>query len=427
MQETRENRKHGNGERIQRIVLNWRRRRMQRSEMVEGKREKEVLPLDVVINILKRVPVKSLMRFKCVSKEWLKLLERSPFFTKQQLEYSTGNNALLLLQRVHRQPQPDPFSTCLIGPHHHHLIDESHLSDIVSPAAKILASCNGLLCLRHTTALSILNPATRQIRQVPIENLSAFNYVGFGFSPLADDYKIVRISMCIFAPDNQVVVLDNVRVERVEVYSLASGFWKEIDAAKLQPLCIVSSSVAITGSIFWLATKTSDSDTDSEFVVSFDIGRDLFTLVNGPPFQHSSSHPYSNNVLAVHNDKLAMFRHYIVGAFESCWFDLWVLEDLHGDYNNNTCDGVGGSWVKMYSVGPFSRIVYPLSLWGDEIVCREELSGQENDFRGVETLLALFNPLTKELKNLPAHRDEFFYVPFTYSQSLVPVPNLLQH
>ncbi|XP_017436350.1 putative F-box protein At1g32420 isoform X5 [Vigna angularis] len=362
---------------------------MQRSEM-----EKEFLPLDVMINILKRVPVKSLIRFKCVSKEWLKILERSPFFTKQQLEHSAANNALLLLQRIHRQPRPEPFSTCIIGPHHD-LIHESHLSHIVSPTAKILASCNGLLCLRHNTALSILNPATRQIRQVPIANLLAFNYVGFGFSPLADDYKIVRISMCVFAPDDQVVVLDNVRVDRVEVYSLASGSWREIDAAKLQPLCIVSSSVAITGTIFWLATMTSASNTDSEFVVSFDVGRDLFTLVNGPPIPHSPSHPYNNNVLAVCNDKLAMFRHYIVGAFESCSFDLWVLEDFHGHYDNNTCDVSAESWVKMYSVGPFSRIVYPLSLWGDEIVCREELSGQENDLRTVETVLALFNPLTQ--------------------------------
>ncbi|WVY93956.1 hypothetical protein V8G54_033044 [Vigna mungo] len=397
---------------------------MQRSEM-----EKEVLPLDVMINILKRVSVKSLIRFKCVSKEWLNILERSPFFTKQQLKHSAANNALLLLQRIHRQPQPEPYSICIIGPQHD-LIRECHLSHIVSPSAKILASCNGLLCLRHNIGLSILNPATRQIRQVPIANLLAFNYVGFGFNPLADDYKIIRISMCVFAPEDQVVVLDNIRVDRVEVYSLASSLWREIDAAKLQPLCIVSSSVAITGSIFWLATTmTSASNTDSEFVVSFDIGRDLFTSVNGPPIPNSPSHPYNNNVLAVCNDKLAMFRNYIVGAFESgsCSFDLWVLEDFHGHDHNNTCDVSGASWVKMYTVGPFSRLVYPLSLWGDEIVCREELSGPENDLRTVKTVLTLFNPLSKQFKKLPSRRDEFFYVPFTYSETLVPVSNRLHH
>ncbi|XP_014511596.1 putative F-box protein At3g17490 [Vigna radiata var. radiata] len=233
--------------------------------------------------------------------------------------------------------------------------------------------------------------------------------------------------MYVFALDDQVVVLDNVRVDRVEVYSLASGSWREIDVAKLQPLCIVYGSVAITGTIFWLATMISTSNTNFEFVVSFDIERDLFTLVNDPSIPHSPSHPYNNNVLAVCNDKLAMFRSYIVRAFESCSFDLWVFVDFHGHYHNNTCDVSGESWVKMYNVGSFSRIVYPLSLLGDEIVCQEELSGQENDLRTVETVLALFNPLSKQLKKLPSHRDEFFYVSFTYSESLVPISNLLHH
>ncbi|KAL9321382.1 hypothetical protein ACSQ67_013221 [Phaseolus vulgaris] len=241
------------------------------------------------------------------------------------------------------------------------------------------------------------------------------------FSPLADDYKIVRISTCVSAYDDQVVVLDNIRVNRAEVYSLTSGSWREIDAAKLQPLCPVSSSVTITGTIFWLASMTSASDTDSEFVLSFDVGREWFTLVNGPPIPSSPSHPYSNNVLAVYNDELAMFRNYIVGNFESCSFDLWVLKDFNGDYDNDRCDGGGESWVKMYRVGPFSRIMYPLSIWKDEIVCREELCAQENDFRGVQTVLSLFNPVSMELKKLPAHRDELCYVPFTYAESLVPV------
>ncbi|WVY93957.1 hypothetical protein V8G54_033045 [Vigna mungo] len=387
--------------------------------------EKEDLPLDVMINILKRVPVKSLIRFKCVSKEWLNILERSPFFIKQQLEHSAANNALLLLQRIPPQPRPEHFSTSIIGPHHD-LIHESHLSHIVFPNALILASCNGLLCLRHNTALSILNPATRQIRQVPIANLLDFDHVGFGFSPLADDYKIVRISMRLFAPDDQVDLLHDVRVDRVEVYSLGSGSWREIDAAKLQRSCNVSSSmnisssVAITGTIFWLATMTSSaSNAYSEFVVSFDTDRDLFTLLNGPRIPHSPSHSLNSNILAVCNDKLAMFRHNLVFESYSCSFDLWVLEDFHGHDHNNTCDVSGESWVKMYSVGPFSRILFPLSLWGDEIVCRDH-----TDLRTHETVLALFNPLSKQLKKL-SFLDKFFYVPFTYSENLVPVSNPL--
>ncbi|KAK7331732.1 hypothetical protein VNO80_28470 [Phaseolus coccineus] len=205
-----------------------------------------------------------------------------------------------------------------------------------------------------------------------------FNYVGFGFSPLADDYKIVRISMCVIAHDDP-VVLKNVRVDRAEVYSLTSGSWSEIDAAKLQPLCLVSSSVAITGTIFWLASMTSASGTHYEFMVSFDVGRELFTLMSGPPMPSSPSRPYSNDVLAVCNDKLAMFRHYIVGNFKSSSFDLWVLKDFN-----------------------------------DKIVCRKPLAGGD-------TAIVLFDPASKILKQMQPDRDELFYVPFTYIESLVPV------
>lgn len=222
--------------------------------------------------------------------------------------------------------------------------------------------------------------------------------------------------MHVIHQDHVLLDLDDVRVDRAQVYSLNSASWKEIDAVKLQPLCLVSSSVAITGNVFWLATMASDSATDSEFVVSFDIAREFFTLLDGPPVPSSPTRSYSN-VLAVRNDKLAMFRHYIVGNFESCSFDLWVLED----FGNDDAGGVGERWVKMYSVGPFSRVLYPLSIWRDEVVCREEVSGHGNQYRGVETVLSLFNPLSNELKNLPAHRDEYCYVPFTYAESLVPL------
>ncbi|KAK7331731.1 hypothetical protein VNO80_28469 [Phaseolus coccineus] len=379
-------------------------------KMEERKREKEVLPLDAVMNILKRVPVKSLMRFKCVSKEWLNLLEANPFFTKQQLEHSTRNPALLL-QRFHRQPPPLSFSVCLIGPHYN-LIHQSHLSHVAFPDAKILHSCNGLLCLRNNTDLSILNPATCQIRQVPTTTVMPFHEVGFGFSLLADDYKIVRISMCDIYHNDSIVDLQTVRVDQAEVYSLTSGSWREINAAKLQPFCLVSSSVAITGTIFWLASRIFTSGSHYEFVVSFDVRRELFTLMSGPPMPSSPSHP-CGNVLAVCNDELAMFHDYIVGNSNSS-FDLWVLKDFNSDYDNDRCDGGGESWMKMYSVGPFYGIVYPLSLWRDEIVCLKPLPGGD-------TAIALFDPVSKIPKQMQPDRDEFCYEPFTYVETLVPV------
>ncbi|KAL2342188.1 hypothetical protein Fmac_010128 [Flemingia macrophylla] len=164
----------------------------------------------------------------------------------------------------------------------------------------------------------------------------------------------------------------DIRVDSAHVYSLNSGSWKEIDAVKLQPFFFFFSPVAITVNVFWLAYKAYD----------------------------------------LCNDKLAMFHHYMRGNFESCSFDLWVLE------GSDNRDVVGECWVKMYSVGPSSRVLYPLSIWRDEVVCMEHVSGHGNRLSGGKKVVCLFNPFTNESKNLLAHRGDCFYVPFTYAESL---------
>nr|XP_007148391.1 hypothetical protein PHAVU_006G204600g [Phaseolus vulgaris]ESW20385.1 hypothetical protein PHAVU_006G204600g [Phaseolus vulgaris] len=314
--------------------------------MEERKREKEVVPLDIVMNILKRVPVKSLMRFK----EWLNL-PTNPYFIKQQLQHSNASTA-----NRHLSPSPSASS---------------------DPTT--------------TSSTNLISPTSLCSTPVPTPTVMPFHDVGFGFSSLTDDYKIVRISMC--------VIFKQPKVDRAEVYSLTSGSWREINAVKLHNLGLVSRSVAITGTIFWLASRTFSS-THYEFVVSFDIGRELFTLMIGPQMPSSPSPTFNNYELVVCNDELAMFCNCIARNFVSCSFDLWVLKDFNCDYDDDRRDGGGESWVKMYSVGPFSGLVYPLSLWKDEIVCRERL---------------------KILKQLQPDRDEFCYVPFTYIESLIPV------
>ncbi|KAK7246079.1 hypothetical protein RIF29_40937 [Crotalaria pallida] len=372
------------------------------------------LPHDIMINVLKRLPAKSLARFKSVAKDWYHLF-KSPYFISLHLHHHRDNNNLFLL--LHRIPQSNNHqsqsssssSSCLIGPDFK--VHNPRFIDFDTPE-KIIGSCNGLLCVRHTDShrLSIWNPATREIRQVPetLLDIKSFYYFGFGFSPAVNDYKVVRIS--VSDDVDGVLVLDNVRVTRAEVYSLTTGSWKEIDATILQTLYLMSSSVTADGVMFWQAI-TADPDHEGEFVVSFDIGQEMFTLLKDLPSPLSTYSTHSrNNILAVHNNKLAMFHHFINRSFDSSAIDLWVLEDER--------------WVKQYSVGPFSRILYPLSIWRDEIVCREELPGRVDVCSRVETVLSLFNPYSNELKKLPAERDHYYYVPFNYAESLVPVANI---
>ena len=49
------------------------------------------LPQDVVVEILSRLPVKSLMRFNCVHKSWYALMRSHHFITKHH-KFATSNN-----------------------------------------------------------------------------------------------------------------------------------------------------------------------------------------------------------------------------------------------------------------------------------------------------------------------------------------------
>lgn len=51
---------------------------------------------DIITNILSRLPVKSISRFRCVSKTWCKLLN-NPHFIKTQLNHALQNNVFSLL------------------------------------------------------------------------------------------------------------------------------------------------------------------------------------------------------------------------------------------------------------------------------------------------------------------------------------------
>ncbi|KAL2324764.1 hypothetical protein Fmac_023822 [Flemingia macrophylla] len=255
---------------------------------------------------------------------------------------------------------------------------------------------------------SLFNPATNRIKNLPVK----CRYFGFGFTPQSNDYKIVGISTLVKdVPAN----LDHDRVGRAHVYSLNSGSSKEIDAVKLQPFCSFSTPVAITGNVFWLAKKGYDRKSD--YVVSFDIEREFFTLLNGPP-SPTGSHSYSKNLLAVCNDKLAMFHHYFRGILEPYSFDLWVLE------GSDNRDVVGECWVKMHSVGPFSRFLYPLSIWRDEGVCMEAVCEEVIRFAGGKKVVSLFNPFTYESKNLLAHRTTVSMSPLLMQKVLFNFDNV---
>uniref|UniRef100_A0A3Q7G6Y4 F-box domain-containing protein n=1 Tax=Solanum lycopersicum TaxID=4081 RepID=A0A3Q7G6Y4_SOLLC len=156
------------------------------------------IPEDVVVDILLRLPVESLLRFKCVHKSWRALIKKiAPGVTPEQ-------KTLLQLPRV------ADFS-CVAGP-----VDDLFLVQ--------------KLFYGEDVCLGLWNPATREFRSLspaPFEIESFFSHhnqqYGLGFDLLTLDYKVVWLRGLW----DDLGLGDYNRVY-VCVYSLCNNSWKHL-------------------------------------------------------------------------------------------------------------------------------------------------------------------------------------------------------
>ncbi|KAI9071296.1 hypothetical protein K1719_046740 [Acacia pycnantha] len=265
------------------------------------------LPEEIITNILMRLPVKSLIRFRCVCKYWENLF-KTPFFIATHLRQSHKNPFLIF--------SPDyPYNNIPLR-----LLDcEMQLRDVQKAplfhslvsalSVYIIGSINGLLCF-------------------------------VTLSTLVNDYKI----LVIYALYSDGMVCG------VDVYSLNEGSWKEIEAGNLFEISYASSTVSCNGAIFIYGLKLG-----KEEIVSFDIATEVFTFISWPPL---SGDPSFN--LTVYEDKLALLTTSAIGA--SSKVDLWVMEE------GMSSSEEGWNWIKKFTSDSYPWEFTPCTIWRNEIV-----------------------------------------------------------
>ncbi|XP_058210373.1 F-box protein CPR1-like [Rhododendron vialii] len=168
---------------------------------------------DIILDVLSRLPVVSLSRFRCVSKSWRSLISH-PHFIKTHLNRSTNDKheRLLLCGNYNW------FSVEIISSQfgHQSLAARLNFAPDRNPTCchEICCSCDGLvLMLDVGLHYFVVNPSTRESRELPKPPLSnAFDHYGLGYDSSIDDYKVVNIS----SYDRETECADNV----VSVYAL---------------------------------------------------------------------------------------------------------------------------------------------------------------------------------------------------------------
>lgn len=250
------------------------------------------LPEDNVVEILARLPVKSLLRFKSVCKPWRSRIS-NPRFIKMHMERTTSNpmnNSFIAhdfqtqdfhpykFHAFNYQPSLGNHILSLININFHNNAVELNLPFPTSTNQEgffVVGSCNGLLCIGNdSSGLHLWNPASRQLKDIQkctieVEDFGDHISLGFGFDHASNDYKVVRIITNL---------LRFPAVSRVEVYSLNENSWKEIEVElefkMIQPLC----AAIVKGLPYWLA---EDISVPKRFIlVSFDVQSEKFCKVS---------------------------------------------------------------------------------------------------------------------------------------------------
>ncbi|CAI9118189.1 OLC1v1019720C1 [Oldenlandia corymbosa var. corymbosa] len=215
-------------------------------------------PQEIILEILLRLPVRSLSRFRCVSKQWCSLTSSSKFM-KSHLEKSNEherddnytNRSLLLVSM-------DGFEiktkSCFLHSVLHNnspvkMLDVEPPKRAIYPSLYLLGSCNGIFgVLEGYHDVILWNPAIKHLKKLPnsgtnFRRYKIFTY-GFGYDELNDDYKVVEI--CCYAR------LGINRETIINVYSLRSNSWRRIKDYE-GGMISCSPGVFFNGVLHWVA------------------------------------------------------------------------------------------------------------------------------------------------------------------------------
>ncbi|KAK4259347.1 hypothetical protein QN277_005689 [Acacia crassicarpa] len=368
------------------------------------------LPIDIIINILKRLPVKSIVRFQCVLKEWKDLLE-SPSFIAEHARHSAHERPLLLLHEYSFK------RGCLSISLLNHKMETVEVLSIpsIDPFRcnwRIIGSCNGLLCVKvhrdqawPRSFLWLWNPVIKKVREIPLttnDPMGRCEY-GFGFCGIVNDYKIVKFYKQKIRKKKKDQHFHLIKYDRVEVYSLSTGSWKELEfqLRAIEHAEILSQAVNTDGTISWLLLSIRNI---SPIIVSFDIATEVFrftqiTLDYGS-FLGLDLYINKQNV------------HYVTEENSGSRFiGVWVAEEVASESRKSL------RCTQKYRIGPRSGGLRPTCIWGSEIIFRDtKFKTQMEDPR---CILYLFNLITNAWRTFNCSADCDWCDVFNYEESLV--------
>ncbi|MCD7455527.1 hypothetical protein HAX54_028553 [Datura stramonium] len=393
------------------------------------------LPGDIVIEILLRLPVKSLSRFKSLSKPFCCFINNPNFISKHVAETGRGKalDNLLIMGRHHKTLEvalrlinsiiTKPRSVALAPLH----FDVPF--GLTSEKTRIVGSANGLVCLNlinhNGVAIVIWNPAIKTFKPVPKSpNVSTLGKLtvtdlGFGYHPGNEDYMVVRLlNVATFR-----------RKYEVEVYTLSTNSWRKIACDERVLLVIrpfwkpmAPGMIVVRGVAYWVGVEVRNEEMCS-VVVSFEMNSEELNFILPPIEQHGIVVDLKEAItlrLFNLNESLALIYSTNlekVDIWMNNGFDIWVLNG-----------GEIRTWTRRFKVEPIQGFLLEAGFWENSkaIVAQErkEMCYDENGeyvYTKGETNLFLYDVIKGDFEVIENHELRAPFQAYSYLESLVPV------
>ncbi|KAG2306390.1 hypothetical protein Bca52824_026138 [Brassica carinata] len=280
------------------------------------------LPMDLMEEILYRVPVKSIGAVRSTCKNW-NVLCKDERFAKKHIDKAareklvlaiTGNtkNHLISIKFYDFHNKNFDISINSIGK----LVTQEN-SDLV--VVRRVFYCNGLLmylCGHIKRGLFVWNPYWGKTRWVNCPTERSYEVFSLGYDKSCGGHKILRLS----SHDNNVIHID--------IYDVSSDSWKTHDAAFHNNIIEYTEPVlSLKGNTYWHVVSGYG------FLQCFDFTRERLGPCLPPPFD--MSYGCIGSLYSVKEEKLGLLL-IQQGGFE---IDVWVTNMIEPD---------AVSWSKLF-------------------------------------------------------------------------------
>lgn len=388
----------------------------------------DYIPFEVQVEIIKRLPVKSLVQFRSVSRRWKALIDSSEFITNYRAGHTQPQRLLVWYQDAYI----DPWVT---GKKIVSFLDDETLKSIsfpqeIDPTAlglakpykdfRVVGSSQGLWCLYEShrdrssynsgTAMAVLwNPSIRKSVGVVVPRVLGWGFqqtvLGFGVCPISNDPTIVKITNVSTEMKNTASV-----PWVVEVFTLSTGSWKLLTSKLPDKLVTVTwDRVVVDEFICWFAFHGIDTIGEygasaKKLITLFNMTTQQIKLLDLPnSFAHGSSMDFSISKV---RDSLAVLE-YITNA-EKRVCNVWMMNH-----------DVPNLFTKLFTINtPYTSIsVLGFTKSGSPLL-------QTQDEYGEPAVLVSYEPFTERLKysGIDANYGSYFVDSYMETLHLLDQP-----